>query len=495
VLRFAITTLGCKVNQYDGQALAAALRSAGFLPADRDAGGPVDLVVVNTCCVTTTAMRKSRQAIRRALRRSPAAAVLVAGCYADYDAQRIRALLAERNVPPEKVALAGHHDDVAARVEQFARRLRRGESPLLEPDRGRPKLRAEHRGDNVCMSAPRDARIIASPTSMRTRRKAAVKANVPGAAHLPPLERFAARQRAFVKVQDGCDAFCAYCIVPYTRPRVWSRSPAEILDECRRLVAAGHREIVLCGVFLGAFGRTTAIRRRWDDSPPPLPRLLRDVAAIDGLWRVRLSSIDPGDVTDELLDAARELPNFAPHFHLPLQSGSQKILRRMNRQYAVEDYRRTIERVRSALDRPAITTDVIVGFPGESDDDFAATLEVARFAGFAKIHAFPFSPVEPTAAWTYRHEAPPPNVVRARMAALAELGAQLARQFRRRFVGEVLEGLVERPRRAAASRQAMTDRYLTVTFPLRGANDLTGRIVRLRIESVTLDGLAGTLLE
>jgi len=495
VLRFAVTTLGCKVNQYDGQALAAALESAGFLPADSDAGPPADLVVVNTCCVTATAMRKSRQAIRRALRRSPGAAVLVAGCYGDYDGQRIRAALAELNVPPEKVALAGHHDDIAARVEQFARRLGGNEYPSPGVGRDEPGRRAEPGGDDVCMSAPRDARIIASPTSMRTRRKAAVKGNVPGAAHLPPIRRFAARQRAFVKVQDGCDAFCAYCIVPYTRPRVWSRGAGEIVGECRRLVAAGHREIVLCGVFLGAFGRPTAIRRRWDQTPSALPGLLRRVAALDGLWRVRLSSIDPGDVTDELLDAARELPNVAPHFHLPLQSGSPRILRRMNRRYTVEEYRRTIERVRSVLDRPAITTDVIVGFPGETEDDFAATLEVARFAGFAKIHAFPFSPIEPTAAWTYRDEAPPPDVVKARLAALAELEARLAGQFRRRFIGDVMEGLVERPRDDDADRQAMTDRYLTVTFPVPGPDDLTGHIVRLRINGVTPDGLAGTLLE
>ena len=495
MLRFAVKTLGCKVNQYDGQAIASALESAGFLLADGDAATPADLVIVNTCCVTAAAMRKSRQAIRQAVRRSPAAAVLVAGCYGDYDAARVRAVLAELNVPPEKVAVAGHLDDIAARVEQLARRLRRSEPPCSGDGLNRPRPRAEQPGDDLCMSAPRDARITASPDSIRTRRKAAVKANMPGAARLPALKRFAGHQRAFVKVQDGCDAFCAYCVVPYTRPRVWSRDAGEVLDECRRLVAAGHREIVLCGVFLGAFGRGTAIRRRWDRAPSQLPRLLRRVARIDGLWRVRLSSIDPGDVTGELLDAAGDLPNVAPHLHLPLQSGSPKVLRRMNRQYTVQEYRRTIERVRSALDRPAITTDIVVGFPGETQGDFAATLDVARFAGFAKIHAFPFSPVEPTAAWTYRHEAPPPDVVKARMAELAGLEARLARNFRRRFVGEVMEGIVERPRDGAAGRQAMTDRYLTATFPLPDGDDLTGRIVRLRIDAVTPDGLAATLLQ
>ena len=496
VLRFAIKTLGCKVNQYDAQAVAAVLESAGFLPADRDAGPSTDLLVVHTCCVTATAMRKSRQAIRRALRRSPQAAILIAGCYGDYDGRRLRAMLAELNVPPRRVAFAGHHGDVAACVEQFARDLRGSDG--AGPDRSR--IRAEPRGDDGCMSAPCDARITASPASIRTRRKAAVKANVPGASRLPPLRHFAGHHRAFVKVQDGCDAFCAYCVVPYTRPRVGSRSPGDIVAECRRLVAAGHREIVLCGVFLGAFGRSTAVRRRWPDAPSPLGDLLRRVAGIDGLWRVRLSSIEPGDVTDDLLAAFGELPNAAPHFHLPLQSGSRRILRRMNRQYTAREYRRTVDRVRSALDRPAVTTDVIVGFPGETEEDFAATLDAARHAGFAKIHAFPFSPVEGTAAWTYRHEAAPPQAVRARLARLAELEAQLAADYRRSFVGETMEALVEGPprrgRKGTASHQAMTDRYLTVAFPPPpGPDDLTGRIVRLHVDAVTSAGLAGTLEE
>lgn len=493
--RFRITTLGCKVNQYDGQAIAAALHRVGLRPADPDEpAAPVDLVVVNTCCVTATAMRKSRQALRRAVRSSPRAAVLVTGCYSDYDARRLRGVLAELGVPPANIALVGHHGDVAARVEQLACRLRSRAGEPEKPASGPPDLPARPGGDDVSMSAAGDARITASPDSIRTRRTAAVKANVPGTARLGSIDRFAAHQRAFVKVQDGCDAFCTYCIVAYTRPRVWSREPGEILRECRRLVEAGHKEIVLCGVFLGAFGRATAVRRRWDDAPSALPELLKQVAGLDGLWRVRLSSLEPGDVSDELLAAVRDLPQAAHHFHLPLQSGSPRVLQRMNRQYTVDDYRRTIERIRSALDRPAITTDVIVGFPGEGAEDFAATLDAARHAGFAKIHAFPFSPIEGTAAWQVRREAPSPDVAKRRMAELAELEGELARAFRRRFVGETLEALVERPRGAGRQRVAMTGRYLTVTFPAPDDADLTGRVVRVRIEAVTPDGLAGRLV-
>ena len=494
-MRFSITTLGCKVNQYDAEAISHVLEAAGLCRAAPDGPG-AELVVVATCCVTATAMRKSRQALRRAVRRSPGAAVLVTGCYGDYDARRIGAVLAEMGVPPEAVTFAGHHGDLAARVEQLARRLGRHEPASRDSAIGRTGPRAEPAWDDGSMSAPDDARITVSPESIRTRRLAAVKGNVPGAAGLGAIERFADHQRAFVKVQDGCDAFCSYCIVPFTRPRVWSRTIDDVLAECRRLVVAGHGEIVLCGVFLGAFGRPTAVRRRWDGAPGRLPGLLRAVAGIDGLWRVRLSSLEPGDVTEELLRAAGELPTVAPHFHLPLQSGSPAVLKRMNRQYTPDEYRRTVERIAAALDRPALTTDIIVGFPGETEDDFAATLELAQRAGFARIHAFPFSAVEGTAAWRRRHEAPPPDVVRGRMARLADLERRLADAYRRRFVGETLEALVERPRRPAGPRQALTDRYLTVRFPAppgAAGDDLTGRVVRLQIDAATPEGLAGRL--
>jgi len=325
----------------------------------------------------------------------------------------------------------------------------------------------------------------------------AVKRNIPAGERLAGIDRFAGRQRAFVKVQDGCDAFCTYCIVPYTRCDVRSRTPDAVEDECRRLVAAGHREIVLSGVFLGAFGRKTALRRRWArNERSKLPDLLRRVARIDGLWRVRLSSLEPGDLSEDLLAVCRAEPAVAPHFHLPLQSGSQRILRRMNRQYTVGQFRRTIARLRERMDRPAVTTDVIVGFPGETDEDFAATLDVARWAEFAKIHAFAFSAVEPTAAWQWRKEAPPRAVVRRRLEQLGELEVELAACYRRQFVGLTMEGLVERSRPGRGGlRRAMTDRYLAVDFQAPPGRGLTGKVVKLRIDRATDKGLDGTLLD
>jgi len=468
--RFSITTLGCKVNQYDGAALAGSLLRAGMSPAE--AGVQPDLVVINTCCVTATAMRKSRQTIRRLLRKTPDAAVLVTGCYSDYDAEAIISVLASLGVPRRRAYIAGHHSDLAGVVRKIVSGLQTGEPSIESP---------------VSRGAARNS------ASIKTRRLAAVKRKAPGTRKIGAIRAFPNRQRAFVKVQDGCDAFCAYCVVPYVRPVVWSRTVEEVTRECRTLVESGHREIVLSGVFLGAFGRHTAIRRRWDNRTSALPGLLEEIAGIDGLWRVRLSSLEPGDVTGELLDVFVSNPKVAPHFHLPLQSGSARILKRMRRQYTPEEFRRTVRRIRSALDRPAITTDVIVGFPGESDGDFAETLEIASFAGFAKIHTFPFSPIEGTVAWKYRHEAPPRDVVKERIRRLGELGASLAADYRSLFVGDRMEAVVESSHPAAGVRQAMTDRYVTVHFAPPPRRRLTGKVVSLDIDGVGPHGLTGAL--
>jgi len=498
MLRYALTTLGCKVNQYDGAALAAALRRKGFRPAGPDPRPTVDLVVINTCCITSTAMRKSRQAIRRALRDAPGANVLVVGCYCDYAPEAIGALLTAVG-SDRRAIVCGHHGDLAASVEEVARSLvgRRAESVAVS---ARPDQRVVIRNDQIMSAgtAGHDAAACGTDSlSIIERRRMAVKEKSPGAMGLGPIDRFDDHQRAFVKIQDGCDAFCAYCIVPYTRPRLWSRGGDEVVAECEVLVAAGHREIVLAGVFLGAYGRSTARRGRWGSGDSPVGELVRRVAGIDGLWRVRLSSLEPGDLTDGLIDICRSLPNFAPHFHLPLQSGARRILRAMGRQYTPDAFRRTVYRVRAGFDRPALTTDIIVGFPGETDEDFADTCDLARQVGFAKIHAFPFSPVRPTAAWKIRHQAPRPELVKRRMAELAELEAQTAQTYRRQFVGQTLEALVEAPRIGAhRARRAMTDRYLTVRFQSPDAADadaITGQVVNLHIDETTPTGLAGTL--
>ena len=465
-MKFFLTTLGCKVNQYDGAAVGAALVRTGWLKADQP--DQAQLIIVNTCCVTATAMQKSRQAIRRLVRRADNPAVLVVGCYSDYDGYRITEILAELDVPAARSAVFGHHDDLPTELGQFLKRL----------------------ADDDQTPQPGPA-AIATPSTIRSRRLAALESPFPQG--IGPIDHFEGHQRAFVKVQDGCDAFCTYCIVPLTRSRVSWRPIEQVASECGRLVESGHREIVLCGVFLGAYGRNTSLRSR-AGGPFLLPELLKRIADTKGLWRARISSLEPADLTDELLAVCVDHPAVAPHFHLPLQSGSDAILKRMNRQYTADQFRRTIDRLRTAIDRPAITTDIIVGFPGETDEDFAQTLDMARRSEFARIHAFPFSAIEGTAAFTWKADCPSADTVKARLAELAVIEADSAAAYRSQFVGQSLEALVESPRQASPNtRQAMTDRYLTVYFsPPTAADELTGSVANFRINAPHPDGLAGS---
>ena len=467
-MRFFLTTLGCKVNQYDGAAIASLLeRIAG---RQVDDPSDADLIVVVTCCVTNTAMAKSRQAIRRTVRAAADPAVIVTGCYSDYDADRISQLLGEMDIAADRVCITGYHNNLEDSLAKFLQRLGSEDAPA---------------------SLDRPERI---PTTIRQRRLEALQNEID--ITYENISSFGGHQRAFVKVQDGCDAFCTYCIVPFTRPRVRSRPIKEVADECRRLIDAGHKEIVLCGVFLGAYNLPTAVRTRAANRPPDLAELLKTISRLDGLWRVRLSSLEPADLTDDLLAVCCDSPTVAPHFHLPLQSGSDAVLKRMNRQYAAGDFARTTHRLQAALDRPAITTDIIVGFPGETDSDFEQTLAAARQAGFAKIHAFPFSPIEGTAADQWRDECPPDAAVKDRLARLADLEAELANRYRRQFIGQTMEGLIESPRDPAAKRQAMTDRYLTVFFNGPDTTDptgLTGQIAAFTIDGRCDGGLTGRL--
>jgi threonylcarbamoyladenosine tRNA methylthiotransferase MtaB len=294
------------------------------------------------------------------------------------------------------------------------------------------------------------------------------------------VKQHTGHQRALLKVQDGCDAFCTYCIIPRLRPRLRSKAVEVAVAEARGLVRAGHKEIIVTGIFLGAFGRDTAVGKRPNGNESPLAELVEALAEVEGLERLRLSSLEPGDVDVSLLAVLASRENCVPHLHLPLQSGSPRILRRMNRQYTREAYVDMIDRVRCTLDRPAITTDIIVGFPSESEDDFQASLEVARYAGFLKIHAFPFSPREGTAAARREKDFVDQQEVRERMARLAELERMCSYAYRRSLVGCVERVLLERP---ADQSQGPISRARTGTpssgsVGLRGGQVATSRVLQ-----------------
>ena len=263
-----------------------------------------------------------------------------------------------------------------------------------------------------------------------------------GVADFPDgISRFDGHRRAFVKVQDGCILNCTYCIIPTVRPGLRSRAPQDIIEEVRRLIGNGYKEIVLTGIHLGHFGVDTT-RGKSGKAPYRLWHLIRDLDKLPGDWRLRLSSLEANELGDEFIEAVADCERLCPHFHLCLQSGSDGVLARMRRRYRSGRFLETLDRIREKLAKPAFSTDIIVGFPGETDEEFAETLDVCERAGFMKTHVFPFSPRKGTPAAEFNGQIPA-EVRKARCAELAVLETRLARRYYESLVGETLTVLVE----------------------------------------------------
>ncbi|HET6325206.1 MAG TPA: tRNA (N(6)-L-threonylcarbamoyladenosine(37)-C(2))-methylthiotransferase MtaB [Planctomycetaceae bacterium] len=288
------------------------------------------------------------------------------------------------------------------------------------------------------------------------------------------ISHFDGRKRAYVKVQDGCILKCTYCIIPHVRPGLTSRSPEDIEEEVRRLVGNGYREIVLCGIHVGHYG-VDSTRGRSGRPPFRLWHLFRRLDRIPGDWRMRLSSVEAAEINDDFIAAAADCEHLCPQFHPALQSGSDAVLRRMRRRYSVARFLEKIERMRERLDRPAFTTDMIVGFPGETDADFELSVETCRRVAFLKVHVFPFSARAGTRAATFADALPAP-VIRHRVARLNEVERELALDCYRALENEPLEVLVEQcvPERAGFVRG--TDRRYAPVELAGDAKDL-GRFV------------------
>jgi threonylcarbamoyladenosine tRNA methylthiotransferase MtaB len=371
-VRVRFVTFGCKANQYDTQVLREALLRRGWREEE---DGAAELVVVNTCTVTAEAGRKARQLVRRIARENPEARIAMTGCLAESEPQALRELPGVRWVLGNGEAKLPVH---------FLREL----GHELDPE----------------------------------------ELGIPAG-----ITEFAGHTRAFLKIQDGCDMACAFCIIPKVRGRSRSRPAVELEAEALRLIQAGYRELVLCGIHIGHWGRERGER---------LADLLAVLAALDPRdaggepidYRLRLSSIEATEVDGALLACMAEQPRrIAPHLHMPMQSGDDGVLARMNRWYCRDDYLAACARIRAELDRPAFSADILVGFPGEDERAFEATLAAAREAGFCRIHAFPFSPRPGTAAGGA--EPPPPEIVRERRARLSELASELAGRYRRSLDG------------------------------------------------------------
>lgn len=306
------------------------------------------------------------------------------------------------------------------------------------------------------------------------------------------ISHFDGHQRAFVKVQDGCLLRCTYCIIPHVRPQLRSRDPEDIVEEVTRLIDHGHREIVLCGIHLGHYG---VERTRGRSGLPPfrLAHLIQKLNAIPGNWRLRLSSIEAAEVDQEFIDIAADAEHLVPHFHPSLQSGSNEVLSRMRRRYRVGRFLEKLELFRRRMHLPAFSTDVIVGFPGETEREFQETLRVCRDAGFMKIHIFPFSPRKGTPAAQFPDQIPA-ELRKDRCQRLAELESELARAYGSQLVGQEVSVLVERrSEQHPKNWRGTACRYATVELSAPGLR--AGELVRARVERVLETGVSACLLE
>jgi threonylcarbamoyladenosine tRNA methylthiotransferase MtaB len=402
----AFITLGCKVNQYDTQVMRERARQSGYKIVSES--GAADIYVINTCTVTHASDQKARQIIRKTIREHPNAKIVVTGCYAENDSKEIEEI--------EGITLVFGNDG-KKRLNEYLQKLNEfGNTSLLQENRA------------VRLSGCPVVRLSGSPQVPRSNRDVHVLSH-------SGITTFDGQTRALVKIQDGCNTFCTYCIVPYVRGRMTSRPIDDIVREVEALAENGYKEIVITGVHLGAYGKDI-------NNKVTIADVLEKIHPIDGIERIRLSSIEPMDVPDDLIERAAQLAKVAPHFHLPLQSGNNDILKRMGRRYTIEEYARLVEKLRATFPEVGITTDIMVGFPSETDEQFNDTCAFIEEIAFSRLHVFRYSPRKGTPAACYP-ERVSPDIAAVRSETGRKLGQRLAEEFRFKMLGKVMEVLVE----------------------------------------------------
>src|SRR6266568_936597 len=528
---FAVATLGCKVNQADSEAIGEQMNAAGFM--QRDFNEVADIYIVNTCTVTHLGDRSSRQLISQARRRHPSALLVVTGCYAELNPQAVAALpgvdlvignqgkesvvevirerrkagdsgvgLQSQEIQSEGKDVQGlrvqgegmHSEDKGLQHEGVEGKSEgiQGEGVQGE-GKPRPYIKRVSPMQHTLPVLSLDVQHIGSDVSLVEQDPQPDNPSrlSPFAFHgtdTPEMagERPAWRTRAQIKVQDGCDNRCTYCIVPYVRGGSRSRSIASVVDHVRRKVCAGFQEIVLPGVHLGDYHPEGDEKRDLGDL---IAALLRDT----GIARIRVSSLEPEDFRLEWLELWKN-PRMCRHLHLPMQSGSDNILRRMARRYKSARYRTIITTARQLVPGIAISTDIITGFPGETDDDFEQTYQLATALQFAKMHVFRFSPRQGTAAARMRGQIRD-EVKKARSERLLTLNEIDNRRFREQFLGQTVQVLIESYKHGYW--EGLTDNYLRVELdglPDTQSHNWQHTLVNARLVDLVEDGIRGIMI-
>ena len=423
----ALHNLGCKVNAYETEAMQEMLEKAGYEIVPFKEGA--DIYIINTCTVTNIADRKSRQMLHRARKMNPGAIVVAAGCYVQAQAEK-------QEIDPCIDIVLGNNrkKDLITVLEEYQK----------------------NKAEDTCLEEVEDI--------SRTREYEPLSLTRPGD-----------HTRAYIKVQDGCNQFCTYCIIPYARGRVRSRTVEDVIREVRSLAENGYREVVLTGIHLSSYGIDF-------DGERHLLELIRAVHEVDGISRIRLGSLEPGIVTEEFAEAIAALPKMCPHFHLSLQSGCDATLKRMNRRYTSGEYYEKCQILRKYFDHPALTTDVIVGFPGETEEEFRQSMEFVAKVDFYETHIFKYSKREGTKAAVMEGQVS--EQVKARRSALMiSLGEKKRKAYEESFVGKEVEVLVEEPAviEGRTVQTGHTKEYIKIA--LEQKKDLRNQIVKVRIDN------------
>ena len=426
----AFFTLGCKVNQYESEAMRESFESAGYETVNF--GNFADVYIINTCSVTAIADRKSRKAIKQARKLNPDAIIAVAGCYSQTNPEAVKSL---------KIAdvIIGNteKDNIVAIVESY-----NGET-------------VEKVNDIM------KCRTFAGPTAASHKGKT----------------------RAFMKIQDGCDNFCTYCIIPYARGPVRSRQLDEIISEAKSFVKNGYKEIVLTGIHITKYGK--------DLGGITLADVLAELNKIDGLERIRLGSLEYNKNFTEIVERAGEYPKLCPHFHISLQSGSAGVIERMKRTYTPTEYKAAVDMIRKTWQAAAITTDIMVGFPGETEEEFAQSMNFAREIGFAKMHVFAYSRRPGTVADKMENQVPE-EVKKARSEQMQGLATKLENEFYKSCIGKQFSVLVER-KTGDNLYEGHTENYLPAE--ITSSEDISKQIVKVEITGINSEVVTGNIIK
>ncbi|MGL5676868.1 MAG: tRNA (N(6)-L-threonylcarbamoyladenosine(37)-C(2))-methylthiotransferase MtaB [Cellulosilyticaceae bacterium] len=405
-------TLGCKVNQYDTEAVTELFKEQGYDIVSIDECA--DVYVVNTCTVTHLSDRKCRQILRKTKRLNSESVLVAMGCYAQSAGEKIKAEVEEVDL----IVGTNKRSDIVHMVEAY-----------------KAGQEASNYVENI-MEIDEFEELKIGQMDERT--------------------------RVYLKIQEGCNNYCTYCIIPYVRGKIRSRKLENVIEEAKRLGDAGFKEIVLTGIHVASYGK--------DLEDTNLIDAIKEIHKIETIERIRIGSIEPVVVTDEFVGALKELPKLCRHFHLSLQSGCDTVLKRMNRKYTTEAYKASVREIRSIWPDVAITTDIIVGFPGETDEEFEETVNFVKEIGFAQVHIFPFSPREGTVAAKMQDQVDA-GIKEKRAKALKQVTEDSADAFKKQHIGATVDVLVEKVEAGIA--HGYTSNYLKVEFPAEAIEENT----------------------